>query len=636
MLSERMSRRSEGKQPTKLVTAGALAACVLSAGIAQSGLAQERIRVESPGPVNPWTTTAFSRDTSSLRFVIFCDRAGDLRPGVFEQAVAKANLLKPDLAVCVGDLIVGCEDSAEVEREWDELDAIVRNLEMPFFYVPGNHDYGSGVQARVWARRRGQSYYHFLYRNVLFLCLNTEDGSRSGRIGQEQRDYFRGVLAKNAGVGWTIVLMHEPLWTANDTSGANGWRDMEAMLGARQYTVFAGHLHAYTKYVRSGRTHIVLPTTGGGSSLDGPFFGQFDELALVTMAREGPRIANLLLDGVMDEDVRTQESAAQRGAVRRGVRVRAKPVILKGPVTGMHKTALALSNETDLVMRVVVDMPGSPCIAVAPALLAFDLKPGATQTAQVNLDVVRPVPVDSLPPAAVSWSASFTPPGFGPTTMTGAAAIGIDTTYVVSRVTKRVTVDGDLGEWRRLPLRAALAERITYPQNWDGPADGSYDFAVACDSSYLYLAVRATDDELLVDRSEFPWEQDALAIMLDARKRSERGTEVGVDGQFKAYLLFYLSPGRKGAMVWYRQDLLPQGCLAACVPTAKGYDTEIAVPLSYLRERQGARWDSFRVNLTMNDRDTRGTAAIHWRPDWNSSDDYEGSGTFVRSDARTH
>ena len=112
---------------------------MLVVATARTGSAQDRIRAEPSGPANPWTTTTLARDSAAFRFVIFCDRAGDLRPGVFEQAVAKANLLKPDLAVCVGDLIVGCEDSAEVERQWDEFDGIVRGLEMPFFYVPGNH-----------------------------------------------------------------------------------------------------------------------------------------------------------------------------------------------------------------------------------------------------------------------------------------------------------------------------------------------------------------------------------------------------------------------------------------------------------------------------------------------------------------
>ncbi len=44
---------------------------------------------------------------------------------------------------------------------------------MPFFYVPGNHDIAGEASAQVWKERFGPAYYHFIYRDVLFLCLNS-------------------------------------------------------------------------------------------------------------------------------------------------------------------------------------------------------------------------------------------------------------------------------------------------------------------------------------------------------------------------------------------------------------------------------------------------------------------------------
>jgi hypothetical protein len=70
--------------------------------------------------------------------------------------------------------------------------------------------------------------------------------------------------------------------------------------------VFAGHTHDYLKSVRDGRRHIVLATTGGGSKLRGLAAGEFDHVVWVTMTPGGPRVANLLLDGIHDEDVRLE------------------------------------------------------------------------------------------------------------------------------------------------------------------------------------------------------------------------------------------------------------------------------------------------------------------------------------------
>ena len=68
---------------------------------------------------------------------------------------------------------------------------------MPFFYVPGNHDIGNAMMEREWKKRFGAAYYHFVYKNALFITINTEDGGRSG-ISDEQVNYFKKILADNS------------------------------------------------------------------------------------------------------------------------------------------------------------------------------------------------------------------------------------------------------------------------------------------------------------------------------------------------------------------------------------------------------------------------------------------------------
>jgi len=50
---------------------------------------------------------------------------------------------------------------------------MLAELEMPFFRVPGNHDIANKVAQELWRERHGATYYHFVYKDVLFLVLDS-------------------------------------------------------------------------------------------------------------------------------------------------------------------------------------------------------------------------------------------------------------------------------------------------------------------------------------------------------------------------------------------------------------------------------------------------------------------------------
>src|SRR5262245_11496152 len=90
---------------------------------------------------NPWTSTRLNNDRDEFQFAIVTDRTGGHRPQVFSRAVKRLNLLQPEFVLSVGDLIEGGNKKPEqLVKEWEEFDGYVKQLKMPFFYVPGNHD----------------------------------------------------------------------------------------------------------------------------------------------------------------------------------------------------------------------------------------------------------------------------------------------------------------------------------------------------------------------------------------------------------------------------------------------------------------------------------------------------------------
>jgi 3',5'-cyclic AMP phosphodiesterase CpdA len=299
----------------KRLLVGILAGCLVVVAVAFSGGKPpaggpaDDLQVVG-GERNPWNHLRLNNGPGEFQFAIVSDRTGGHRPRVFSQAVARLNLLQPEFVMSVGDLIEGYTENPErLAGEWREFQGFVGQLEMPFFYVPGNHDISNPAMDKLWKEKFGRRYYYFVYKGVLFVVLNSEDppGVGGGNISEEQRAWLQRTLAENRDVRWTLVFLHKPLWTAANLE-RNGWLDVEKALAGRPYTVFCGHVHRYQKFVRNGQSYYQLATTGGGSKLRGTSYGEFDHIVWVTMKQDGPVLANIMLDGVLGENLQPPAS----------------------------------------------------------------------------------------------------------------------------------------------------------------------------------------------------------------------------------------------------------------------------------------------------------------------------------------
>lgn len=262
---------------------------------------------------NPWNHLRLNNDPAEFQFAIVSDRTGGHRARIFSMAVEQLNLLQPEFVVSVGDLIEGYkEDQKKLASEWREFQGYIARLQMPFFYVPGNHDMANLVEDKLWTEKFGRRYYHFVYRNVLFLMLCSEDppNEKEGHISTDQLAYIKTALDEAKEARWTFVFLHRPVWTGVDLVKSQ-WPEVEKLLGDRPYTVFAGHIHRYQRFMRNGRRYYQLATTGGASKTRGIPYGEFDHIVWVTMKRDGPVLANILLDGILPEDLKRPETAEE-------------------------------------------------------------------------------------------------------------------------------------------------------------------------------------------------------------------------------------------------------------------------------------------------------------------------------------
>lgn len=286
------------------------------------------------GSPMPWLGNTFDDGSDKFQFAIISDLNGGERPGIFDVAVEQLNLLRPELIMSVGDLVDGASSNADsIIMEYERFDARAGKAVAPVVHVGGNHDLTDPVMRAVWKERYGAHYYHFVYKNVLFLVLDTEDHNDArrqeihearqaaikvldglvpgkadtmsyfkmpervtGNIGKEQAAYFADVISKNTGVTWTLLFMHKPVWKRE---GEGSLEPLEKALAGRSYTVFNGHFHSYSHTAKNNTDYMILGTTGGHQGEKDP--NSFDHVTLVTMTAEGPSIANLRLDGILNK-----------------------------------------------------------------------------------------------------------------------------------------------------------------------------------------------------------------------------------------------------------------------------------------------------------------------------------------------
>ncbi len=289
----------------------------------------------------PWTSESFKNDPDNFQFAILGDRGGGASPlGTYERAIEQLNWLQPEFVMSVGDYIEGYTTvQAEMDQQWDEFEAIVAKLEPPFFYVRGNHDINMPLTRQAWSERRGPQYYYFRYKDALFIALDTEDAERPTppnmeedintynrlkkedpkkamafivewmktpeaqeafghaakvEFPEEQRAWFKTVLAENTDVRWTFVFLHEPVWD----NPSDSFKEIDQAIQGRDYTFFAGHTHYYDYDLINGHEYITVASAGAAFVHDGP--GNVDHMTWVTMTKDGPEITGIALKGIFD------------------------------------------------------------------------------------------------------------------------------------------------------------------------------------------------------------------------------------------------------------------------------------------------------------------------------------------------
>ncbi len=593
-----------------------------------TSIAQDKptIYIDIPTEQKPWNHIDWNSAPEQFQFAIVTDRTGGHRAGVFPTGIKKLNLLQPEFVMSVGDLIEGyTKDTVQLNAEWKEFMGFIDMLEAPFFYVPGNHDITNAVMEEKWNELFGVSYYHFVYKDVLFLCLNSEDnlrGAGRGTIDDAQYEYIKKTLEENTAVKWTLVFLHQPLWVQEDTKR---WKDVEALLASRKHNVFAGHYHRYWKSERNNGKYIALATTGGGSRLRGKAYGEFDHVVWATMTEEGPILANLFLDGIWDENVATEELV---DLVRnQPFPVQISPIYLEETHPETMSAVVKATNHSDTKMEVTLTGQAHNQLFYQLEQTVFTVEPNDVATFNLNLSNLDKAALTELSPLKITAAITYqfeSQPNVSFSSVLNYQPFPKNTVRKVSKI----KLDGDLKEWKNAQWTAA--ENVEgSPFDFNGDEDCSLKFTTAYDEDNFYVAIDLTDNNFHIDEQGSYWDQDAIIVGIDARPIHVSAFNGG-EGRGRDWLAYLRTFKTKNPV--YNAERLPTQVTSEVKITENGATIEIALSLDYITQSSDDNWSSLRFGLGYYDYDAEdeGATTHFWFPAWNSTQDIPGSGMLFK------
>jgi hypothetical protein len=398
-------------------------------------------------------------------------------------------------------------------------------------------------------------------------------------------------------------------------------------LKGRNCTVFSGHTHNYLFQEVEGISLLTQATTGGGSGLRGSAYGEFDQVVWVTLTPEGPQIANLALDGILDTRFRTPPIAAERAAFSRNKAVQVEPVVLASATLTTATTVMRIDNPSSQPMRIKV-LPEVPeGIQVSPGMIYEKIEGKTGITTTLHLRAEKPIPLEAMQPLVFQWSASYDSNDNTPSVKLGGETnLLIDSPFKLEKCGKAPTVDGKLDDWAALPYVVTQPAQIWPNANaWKGPWDSRYRFGITYDEQAVFVAIKTTDDEPCFDGWKYM--EDFVVFMMDGKVKGELKENTSI---FSLLLGPEMKPEQADEFI---VGTTPEGLQAVSLPCEDGFVVEVAIPIGYLKQYQGEDWDRLRVNIGFGDFDRRdardGATILFWRPQWKGAGDTQ-TGLFLR------
>jgi hypothetical protein len=204
----------------------------------------------------------------------------------------KQDIIKKDIdfGVLTGDIVY-----RSLNEEWDAVEENIKELNIPIYMAPGNHDTGGKNLFSTRYSVKGKTYQSFFYHNDIFIILdpNIDNWNISG----EQLKFLKDILLSSKEYENIFVFFHQILWWEKDNKyrrsymnskhgraeNINFWEEIYPLFTSLPNNVymFAGDTgavkHSLPTYSQEGNIHFTSSGMGGGVN---------DNYVLVTIPKD--------------------------------------------------------------------------------------------------------------------------------------------------------------------------------------------------------------------------------------------------------------------------------------------------------------------------------------------------------------
>ncbi len=534
---------------------------------------------------------AAPRSPEAFSFVVTSDLYGGAVPGKWPAAVRQINLLQPEFIMSIGDLIDGYgADEAELNRQWDEFDAMTAKFDAPFFYTPGNHDIKTKGMQDVYLKRygwHGRTHYSFDYRGCHFIVLDSASSLTIKGFHEKQLAWLADDLAAAKDAKHIFIFLHHP-----PLEIAKVWPGVAEKLPRGKTTVFCGHFHSLRYKDAEGIPVYVLSSTASGE-VKARQEGLYRMFAHVTVGEGEPTIAFVPVD-----ELRPAWYAAFSTKVKSLGAI--APLHLGLPATG---GIVPFSQENPLDAPITASLSWqAEQWTVSPPTAEFTIEPGQVAEQSFSLAPAGEKPTNPILTVTYKLTDAYTGEqveSVRKSTVGTFARLEVPTG-------KGLVVDGETNDLAASqPLVVRTANKVARgKKQWTGPDDASYELRVAREGGRLFVAISVTDDDLRSDSNKW-WMSDSVVFSWDCRPADKRTGSHG-DGTGRLTLPITTdSDNDQPKPHWFTSNIdKPKGLDAVCKRRPGGYVYEFSIPLTELAEKMKDQvGQEILIEIQLNDMD---------------------------------
>lgn len=184
--------------------------------------------------------------------------------------------IQPKFGIGLGDIVYSKGESEFYDKQlFEPFQNVFKNI--PFYPVPGNHDWGSDPEQnfeKEWSLPNNEHYYSFTYTNTLLIGLDSSDSKFYNF--EEQLEWLQNTLTKNKGMyDWIIIYLHHNGKTCTYKPNYQHVIELYKTFANNDVDlVLNGHAHTYERlrpYDASGNIDMTLEKTNHFKNLKNKF-----------------------------------------------------------------------------------------------------------------------------------------------------------------------------------------------------------------------------------------------------------------------------------------------------------------------------------------------------------------------------